>query len=265
MGTRLLISELAERTGFSPSTLRYYEQVGLLTPDGRTPAGYRLYDEKAPARLKFIARGKQLGLPLDQIRDLVAIWDGGRCAHVQERLRAHIATKSAEVECRIEELSHFADELASAEVELSRLAPEGACSHDCGCTPETSVPQLPRLPQLTPTMRPAKRDTEDSSTTHSDPPIACSLGAVDQPVRRAEWYDILTAVTRRDVIAGGVALSLPSDAVIASRVADLAVREQACCAFFDFTLRIIDGSLILEVRAPESAADSVASLFGPSR
>jgi DNA-binding transcriptional MerR regulator len=44
----------------------------LVAAAERTPAGYRLYDEAALERLRFIARAKQLGLPLEEIRDLPA-------------------------------------------------------------------------------------------------------------------------------------------------------------------------------------------------
>ncbi|MEU1788601.1 MerR family DNA-binding transcriptional regulator [Streptomyces sparsogenes] len=47
------ISQLAERTGDSPTTLRFYEHAGLL-PSGRTPAGYRVYGQDAVGRSAFI-------------------------------------------------------------------------------------------------------------------------------------------------------------------------------------------------------------------
>ncbi len=62
MTATLRISQLAERSGFRPSALRYYEQVGLLETAERTPAGYRLYEESAVPRLQFIDRAKQLGV-----------------------------------------------------------------------------------------------------------------------------------------------------------------------------------------------------------
>jgi len=51
----------------------------LLTVADRSAGGYRLYDEAAVTRLRFIERAKQLGLPLEEIRELVAVWDGGQC------------------------------------------------------------------------------------------------------------------------------------------------------------------------------------------
>jgi DNA-binding transcriptional MerR regulator len=265
MSSTLLISELAEQTGFTPSALRYYEQVGLLTASSRTPAGYRLYDETAAGRLRFIARAKRLGLPLDDIRDLVAIWDGSRCAHVQERLRAQVEAKSLEVQARIEELSRFAKELASARAELSGQSPEGPCGDGCGCTSDGPSSTPPKLLELTPTTRrggAAGVGAQPVSTRRFDSALACTLGAADQPARLVEWQVVVAMASRREAIEGGVSLTFPFDSVLASRLADLAIREQTCCAFFDFALRINGGSLVLEVRAPDTAAHVIAGLFG---
>ncbi len=65
---RYRISELAERVGVPPTTLRYYESRGLL-PARRTGSGYRTYDDRDVERMRFITTAKTLGLPLDRIRD----------------------------------------------------------------------------------------------------------------------------------------------------------------------------------------------------
>lgn len=65
------ISQLAEQVGLPATTLRFYEQAGLL-PAQRSPAGYRLYDDAALNRLAFIRAAKHLGLPLEEIRDVRA-------------------------------------------------------------------------------------------------------------------------------------------------------------------------------------------------
>ncbi len=76
------ISELARRTGVPASTLRFYEQAGLL-PAERTGSGYRMYGEDAVARLELIASAKQLGLPLEEIRELLGARSGcaPTCGH----------------------------------------------------------------------------------------------------------------------------------------------------------------------------------------
>jgi DNA-binding transcriptional MerR regulator len=166
MTATLRISQLAERSGFRPSALRYYEQVGLLEAAERTPAGYRMYEESAVPRLQFIDRAKQLGLPLEEIRELIAVWDGGQCVHVRDRLARRITAKSGEVRSRIRELTGFAAQLDAACAELAGPAPDGPCGPGCGCaddrgasaertrTPEV-ITLMPRRPAPDPSAYPA--------------------------------------------------------------------------------------------------------------
>ena len=80
--TTYKINEVAKRSGFTPATLRYYEEVGLVPLPTRTEAGYRMYDDRALERLAFIARAKQLGCTLEETADLVVAWEGGQCGPI---------------------------------------------------------------------------------------------------------------------------------------------------------------------------------------
>jgi DNA-binding transcriptional MerR regulator len=71
------IGEVAERTGLSLRTIRYYEEVGLVIPSARTPGGFRLYTEPDVARLELIMRMKPLGFQLDEMRRLLAVLHPG--------------------------------------------------------------------------------------------------------------------------------------------------------------------------------------------
>lgn len=73
----LTIGELARQVGLRPSALRYYEAEGLLSPSGRTEAGYRLYDPANVATVRLIQRAQRLGFSLAEIRTLLAAWRGG--------------------------------------------------------------------------------------------------------------------------------------------------------------------------------------------
>lgn len=66
------VGRLAGLTGVTVRTLHHYDAIGLLTPSGRSPAGYRLYDDADLARLQQIVLYRRLELPLDQIADLLA-------------------------------------------------------------------------------------------------------------------------------------------------------------------------------------------------
>ncbi len=62
------VSALAKAFGLSRSTLLYYDRQGLLKPDARSPANYRLYSEKTVARLSFITTLRETGLSLEKIK-----------------------------------------------------------------------------------------------------------------------------------------------------------------------------------------------------
>lgn len=68
-----LIGELAKRCAVSADTLRFYEKNGLLVPASRSESGYRLYSENNLQQINFIIRSKNLGLSLDEIRELLDI------------------------------------------------------------------------------------------------------------------------------------------------------------------------------------------------
>lgn len=127
------IGETAQRSGFTASALRYYEDIGLVPPSTRTAAGYRLYDDEALQRLSFIARAKALGCTLDEIVDLVGIWDGERCGPVQKRFHDLITTKLADTQRHIDELTALADQLRSTAEVLAGPPTDGACSEECVC------------------------------------------------------------------------------------------------------------------------------------
>lgn len=132
MGT-YTIGQTAQRSGFSASALRYYEGIGLVAPATRTASGYRLYDEDALGRLAFIARAKQLGCSLEEITDLVGIWDGQRCGPVQKRFHDLVTSKLAETERQVAELTALSEQLRHAASQLAGPAVDGPCSAGCAC------------------------------------------------------------------------------------------------------------------------------------
>ena len=69
----LMIGKLAREAGVTPDTVRYYEKEGLLAPARKSDAGYRLYDEDAARRLRFIRQAQQCGFSLTEIRELLTL------------------------------------------------------------------------------------------------------------------------------------------------------------------------------------------------
>ena len=89
----LTIGELAKRGGVNLETIRYYERVGLLQKPPRTAAGYRIFPDDAPRRLRFVKRAQELGFSLREIKELLAlrIESGKTRDDVRRRARDKIA------------------------------------------------------------------------------------------------------------------------------------------------------------------------------
>lgn len=233
------ISQLAERVGLRATTLRFYEQAGLL-PARRSDSGYRLYDDDALDRLTFITAAKALGLPLDEIRELLDVWADGLCTDVRTRMRPMLAARVAETERRAAELDAFTDRLRTALTEIDGPPRPGRCEPGCGCVHHD--------------------DPRDAAVPSEPVPIACTLESDDRADRVRDWQRALAHATRRESVDGGLRVELPS--ALAAEVAGLAAAEQECCAFFAFTLHLTGPTVHLEVRAPAEAAPLLAAVFG---
>lgn len=86
------IGELSRRTGVKVPTIRYYEQMGLLTAPERSDGNQRRYSEAEVERLRFIKHARDLGLPIDSIRELIDLGaDPERdCAEIDRIARQHL-------------------------------------------------------------------------------------------------------------------------------------------------------------------------------
>jgi DNA-binding transcriptional MerR regulator len=248
------ISEVAQRTGFTTPTIRYYEQIGVVPAPHRRESGYRVYDERGLDRLAFVSRAKQLGLTLDEVRELSAIWDQDECAPVQERMAAFVAARLAETQDRVADLIAFGAQLQSAAAQLAGTPHLGPCDEACACGPAQS-PTTRKPVRLT-------REARAENPAVDVQPIACSLDAGEVDTRMDDWQALLGRVIARAPIDGGVSLSFAPDPAVAAEAGRLAVSEQACCAFFDFTVRASGGELHLDVRGPQQAQEVISAVFG---
>jgi DNA-binding transcriptional MerR regulator len=113
--TALKIGEVARLVGMPAKTLRYYEDIGLLSPAGRTDSGYRIYGWRELERIEFVRRAKLMGLSLDQIRNLVNTAEDGIPNVVLQRLDDLLDHKLEETERKMEELRAFRESRAAAE------------------------------------------------------------------------------------------------------------------------------------------------------
>lgn len=100
------IGELAERTGLSLRTLRHYDDIGLLTPSGRTDGGFRLYTDDDESRLLLIRRMKPLGYSLEAMGELLDVIHGLERSPDDDSLKTRLAEIKTEALERRDRLRH---------------------------------------------------------------------------------------------------------------------------------------------------------------
>ncbi|MCB0193091.1 MAG: MerR family transcriptional regulator [Anaerolineae bacterium] len=101
----LRIGQLAQQTGVTIETIRYYERRNLIPEPARLASGYRQYSLDDVARIRFIKRAQGLGFSLTEIADLLALRVNSEvvCNEVQKQAELKIA----DIEAKIEMLQHM--------------------------------------------------------------------------------------------------------------------------------------------------------------
>lgn len=106
----LTIGRLSELTAVHIETIRYYEKIGMLAKPQRTAGGHRSYAPEHVATLTFIRRGRELGFPLETIRQLMRLNEGGACC---EKARDVTIGHRADVRRKIADLRKLARALST--------------------------------------------------------------------------------------------------------------------------------------------------------
>ncbi len=122
----MTVSDIAKRTGISPDSVRYYEELGLLPSPPRSPSGYRQYGEETLPRIRFIKAAQSLGLRLSDIRELLKIQDEGGCpcGHTKTLL-----------DQRLEQVNREIEVLTSLRDDLERLRASECFENPDACWP----------------------------------------------------------------------------------------------------------------------------------
>lgn len=107
------IGQASKASGVSQRMIRHYEAIGLIPKAARRESGYRDYDERDVHTLRFIARSRDLGFPIEEIGKLLALW--------QDRGRASAEVKALAL-ARVEELKKKERELHEMRRTLEHLA-----------------------------------------------------------------------------------------------------------------------------------------------
>jgi Cu(I)-responsive transcriptional regulator len=102
MNGKMNIGEAARASGVSAKMIRHYESVGLFPEAHRTESGYRQYTDKEVHILRFIRQSRDLGFSIEQIRELLGLWQNRRrpSRQVKALAQAHIQ----ELEQKLQEI-----------------------------------------------------------------------------------------------------------------------------------------------------------------
>jgi MerR family copper efflux transcriptional regulator len=113
------IGQVSAQSGVSQRMVRHYEKIGLLPAPARTDSGYRDYNARELHTLRFIGRARDLGFSIDEIGQLVALWN--------DRSRSSADVKALAL-ARAAELKRKAEHLEEMRATLEELA--GRCHGD---------------------------------------------------------------------------------------------------------------------------------------
>lgn len=128
------IGRVADAIGLSLRTIRYYEEIGLVKPSGRTAGGFRLYNDEDVDRLLLIKRMKPLGYPLEEMARLLNLIDAlagtedsamspdDALAEVQSYAEA-VQQRIMELRTKVEYAQEFRDRILT---EVARRVERGA-------------------------------------------------------------------------------------------------------------------------------------------
>jgi Cu(I)-responsive transcriptional regulator len=107
------IGDVSAASGISERMIRHYEKIGIVPPAARRDSGYRDYDEREVRTLQFIRRARDLGFAIEEIRQLLELW--------QDRSRASADVKALAL-ARADELRRKERELRDMRRSLEHLA-----------------------------------------------------------------------------------------------------------------------------------------------
>jgi DNA-binding transcriptional MerR regulator len=146
----LKIGALAETTGTSAPTIRYYEEIGLLPCASRRPGGQRSYGSEDVKRLVFVRRCRDFGFPIEQVRSLLTLMqDRNRsCFEARDMAQAHLAA----VRAKLKELKALETSVA-AFARRCEEACAGGPGPDCVILEDLSHPAQSREPSRRATQR----------------------------------------------------------------------------------------------------------------
>lgn len=147
----LPIGKLSAATGVKVPTIRYYEQIGLLPEPGRSSGNQRLYSRAAQERLAFIRHARELGFPLEAIRELLSLSDDpsqpcDAADRIAKRQLHEVKARIDRLKALQSELERMVEQCANGRISNCRvietLGNHQLCAHDHGAATAHAGPDL---------------------------------------------------------------------------------------------------------------------------
>lgn len=105
------ILEAAKRAGLTVKTVRYYANIGMVTPHQAPATGYRDYSEEDVAKLQFVGKARRFDFSVEECRELLELYEDRN--RPSREVKALTLKKVAEIDARLNELQSLKDELSA--------------------------------------------------------------------------------------------------------------------------------------------------------
>ena len=105
------IGEAARRAGLTVKTVRYYANIGMVTPRQDVHTGYRVYDKDDVAKLQFVGKARRFDFSVEECRELLGLYEDRN--RPSREVKALTVKKIGEIDARLAELQSLKDELST--------------------------------------------------------------------------------------------------------------------------------------------------------
>lgn len=143
------VGDLAKAAGKTVRAIHHYETVGLIEPSARSKGRYRLYDQNAVTRLRWIGKLHDLGMSLGEIQSVIRAWEGAPSApEAMATVRSVYAARLAETRAQVAKLTALESELDASIRYLDTCEtcdPEELVASCSQCRHHTSADKEPEL------------------------------------------------------------------------------------------------------------------------
>lgn len=123
----LTIGQLSKQVSLPTKTIRFYEEIGLISQPSRAENGYRIYPESSIEELSLIKNARDLGLPIPEIKKLMVGCIDGDCDHTKKYIQMEIREYMTQLDKKISELQSLQARLISLNKSIAKDTENAYC------------------------------------------------------------------------------------------------------------------------------------------